>query len=99
MLDDIQGFLGHLERGHAAADILAWYPATPTLPVTGNPSMPSEASVVGQSDAEWGEIVVAFIVARGAAPDNAELDGLDGADAHCAELAKAAGSKRTNWRA
>ena len=29
----------------------------------------------------------------------ADLDGLDGADAHCAELAKAAGSKRTNWRA
>ena len=36
----------------------------------------SEVSVVGQADAEWGEIVVAFIVARGAAPDSAELDAL-----------------------
>lgn len=29
----------------------------------------------------------------------ADLDGLNGADAHCQELAKAAGSKLTNWRA
>ncbi|MDZ4255050.1 MAG: AMP-binding protein, partial [Sulfuritalea sp.] len=36
----------------------------------------SEVSVVGQADAEWGEIVIAFIVARGAAPDSAELDAL-----------------------
>jgi long-chain acyl-CoA synthetase len=37
----------------------------------------AEASVVGRPDAEWGEVVVAFIVARGAAPAAAELD------AHC----------------
>ena len=36
----------------------------------------SEVSVVGQADAEWGEIVVAFVVARGAAPDSADLDAL-----------------------
>ncbi|MDP2134110.1 MAG: AMP-binding protein, partial [Sulfuritalea sp.] len=36
----------------------------------------SEVSVVGQRDAEWGEIVIAFIVPRGAAPDSAELDAL-----------------------
>ncbi len=36
----------------------------------------SEVSVVGLADAEWGEIVVAFIVPRGAAPDTAELDAL-----------------------
>jgi long-chain acyl-CoA synthetase len=36
----------------------------------------SEVSVVGQSDPEWGEVVVAFVVARGAQPDNAELDAL-----------------------
>ena len=29
----------------------------------------------------------------------ADLGGLDGADAHCLALARAAGSKRTNWRA
>jgi hypothetical protein len=31
--------------------------------------------------------------------DGANLGGLDGADAHCAALAKAAGSAKTNWRA
>jgi len=39
----------------------------------------SEVSVVGQRDAEWGEVVVAFVVARGATgegPDRAELDAL-----------------------
>ena len=34
----------------------------------------SEVSVVGQADPEWGEIVIAFIVPRGQAPDSAELD-------------------------
>ncbi len=29
----------------------------------------AEVSVVGQADAEWGEIVIAFIVPRGPAPD------------------------------
>jgi hypothetical protein len=29
----------------------------------------------------------------------ADLGGLEGADAHCATLAKAAGSTRTGWRA
>ncbi|MBE0623989.1 MAG: AMP-binding protein [Burkholderiales bacterium] len=36
----------------------------------------SEVSVVGQKDPEWGEIVVAFIVARAAPPVRAELDAL-----------------------
>ncbi|MCX7140035.1 MAG: AMP-binding protein [Proteobacteria bacterium] len=39
----------------------------------------SEVSVVGKSDPEWGEVVVAFVVARDprdAAPDQAELDAL-----------------------
>ncbi|MDP2824811.1 MAG: AMP-binding protein [Sulfuritalea sp.] len=36
----------------------------------------SEVSVVGQADPEWGEIVVAFIVPRGPAPDSADLDAL-----------------------
>ena len=36
----------------------------------------AEACVVGRPDREWGETVVAFIVARGAAPDTAELDRL-----------------------
>lgn len=37
----------------------------------------AECSVVGQPDAEWGEVVVAFVVAReGHAPDSGALDAL-----------------------
>ncbi|HEX4330794.1 MAG TPA: AMP-binding protein [Usitatibacter sp.] len=36
----------------------------------------AEASVVGRPDREWGEVVVAFVVARGAAPAVADLDRL-----------------------
>jgi acyl-CoA synthetase (AMP-forming)/AMP-acid ligase II len=34
----------------------------------------AEASVVGRPDREWGEVVVAFVVPRGARPPEAELD-------------------------
>ncbi|HUQ27794.1 MAG TPA: AMP-binding protein [Usitatibacter sp.] len=36
----------------------------------------AEASVVGRPDREWGEVVVAFVVPRGAAPASSELDGV-----------------------
>jgi len=36
----------------------------------------AEASVVGRPDREWGEVVVAFVVPRGAAPSVDELDRL-----------------------
>ncbi len=36
----------------------------------------AEASVVGRPDREWGEVVVAFVVARGAPPPEEELDRL-----------------------
>jgi len=36
----------------------------------------AEASVVGRPDREWGEVVIAFIVARGAPPPAEELDRL-----------------------
>ncbi|MBE0615071.1 MAG: AMP-binding protein [Burkholderiales bacterium] len=36
----------------------------------------SEVSVVGQQHPEWGEVVIAFVVPRGAPPDKADLDAL-----------------------
>jgi hypothetical protein len=40
-----------------------------------------------------------FFVTSTGKGKGAELGGLEGADAHCLALAKAAGSKRTHWRA
>src|SRR5690348_15912980 len=40
-----------------------------------------------------------FFVTSAGKGNGADLGGLDGADAHCNALAKAAGSKHTNWKA
>jgi hypothetical protein len=40
-----------------------------------------------------------FFVTSTGSGKGADLGGLDGADAHCAALAKAAGAKATNWKA
>src|SRR5260221_9031925 len=40
-----------------------------------------------------------FFVTSVGTGNGADLGGLDGADAHCAALAKAAGAKATSWRA
>jgi hypothetical protein len=40
-----------------------------------------------------------FFVTSVGKGNGADLGGLEGADAHCNELAKAAGSKHTNWKA
>ena len=42
---------------------------------------------------------MSFFVTSVGAGQGADLGGLDGADAHCQALAKAAGSTKTNWRA
>ena len=42
---------------------------------------------------------MSFFVTSTGKGDGANLGGLEGADAHCAALAKAAGSSKTNWRA
>ena len=42
---------------------------------------------------------MSFFVTSTSKGDGASLGGLDGADAHCAALAKAAGATKTNWRA
>src|SRR6266581_3206946 len=40
-----------------------------------------------------------FFVTSAGKGNGADLGGLEGADAHCAALAKAAGAKATNWHA
>jgi len=40
-----------------------------------------------------------FFITSAGPGNGADLGGLDGADAHCAKLAKASGSELTNWRA
>ena len=42
---------------------------------------------------------MSFFVTSAAGPNGADFGGLAGADAHCAALAKAAGSTQVNWRA
>ncbi len=42
---------------------------------------------------------MSFFLTSAGNGDGANLGGLDGADSHCAALAKAAGSTRTNWKA
>jgi len=42
---------------------------------------------------------MSFFVTSVGKGQGADLGGLEGADAHCNSLAKAAGSKRTNWKA
>ena len=42
---------------------------------------------------------MSFFATSAGTGDGANLGGLDGADAHCAALAKTAGSPKTNWKA
>ena len=42
---------------------------------------------------------MSFFITSAGKGNGADLGGLEGADAHCNELAKAAGSKRTDWKA
>jgi hypothetical protein len=45
------------------------------------------------------QATMSFFVTSAGKGDGANLGGLEGADAHCAALAKAAGSTKTNWKA
>ena len=54
---------------------------------------------VAGSSAHAQQAEMTFFITSAGPGDGANLGGLDGADAHCAKLAKAAGSKLTNWRA
>jgi len=49
--------------------------------------------------AEAQQTAMTFFVTSAGKGDGANLGGLEGADAHCQALAKAAGASKTNWRA
>src|SRR5258705_5262337 len=51
------------------------------------------------STAQAQQASMTFFVTSVGKGNGADLGGLEGADAHCAALAKAAGAKATNWRA
>jgi len=73
-----------------------------------NVSRIATASIVGSvvlagaglvSPAQAQQSNVTFFVTSTGSGKGADLGGLDGADAHCAALAKAAGAKATSWKA
>jgi hypothetical protein len=53
----------------------------------------------GMAATKGGPAGMTFFVTSAGPGKGADLGGLEGADAHCNALAKAAGSKRTNWKA
>jgi hypothetical protein len=55
-------------------------------------SFPTLPAIAQQSD-------MSFFVTSAGTGKGADLGGLEGADAHCATLAKAAGATKTNWKA
>jgi long-chain acyl-CoA synthetase len=74
---DVEGFLTLKDRSKdlivsGGANI---YPREVEEVLLRHPGV-SEVSVVGQRDPEWGEVVIAFVVPRGAPPDTADLDAL-----------------------
>ena len=54
---------------------------------------------IGATAVQADSATMSFFLTSAGKGDGANLGGLDGADAHCAALAKAAGSPKTQWRA
>lgn len=61
--------------------------------------LPAALSMVPGAPALADATSMSFFVTSAAKGDGANLGGLEGADAHCNTLAKAAGSAKTNWKA
>ncbi len=57
------------------------------------------AAIAAATPANAQQAGMTFFVTSVGKGDGANLGGLDGADAHCAALAKAAGATKTSWRA
>src|SRR2546421_12936957 len=60
-------------------------------------AVPPPAQAQGEAKKPKGDMT--FFVTSVGKGNGADYGGLEGADAHCNELAKAAGSKHTNWKA
>src|SRR5213079_2532179 len=61
--------------------------------------VPAVLAGAGVSAVHAQQADMTFFVTSVGKGNGADLGGLEGADAHCNALAKAAGSKHTNWRA
>ena len=61
--------------------------------------VPAVLAGAGMSAVHAQQADMTFFVTSVGKGNGADLGGLEGADAHCNALAKAAGSKHTNWRA
>lgn len=68
-----------------------------TLPLLGAAAVVAVGLTLG-AQAQNADVMSFFVTSVGKGK-GADLGGLDGADAHCAALAKAAGSKSANWKA
>ena len=63
------------------------------------PLLAAAATLSAAAPAFAQQAAMTFFVTSAGKGDGANLGGLDGADAHCAALAKAAGATATNWKA
>jgi hypothetical protein len=68
-----------------------------SLAITG--SLQAQEKAKKDAAKKGGPADMTFFVTSAGKGNGADLGGLEGADAHCNALAKAAGSKRTNWKA
>lgn len=70
-----------------------------TLGLAGAAALALMASFVFAAGAHAGAEDMSFFITSAGPGKGADLGGLAGADAHCGALAKAAGAKKTQWRA
>jgi hypothetical protein len=68
------------------------------LLVSAGMTLPAFAQDKAKAAKKGGGDMTFFVTSAGKG-NGADLGGLEGADAHCSALAKAAGSKRTSWKA
>ena len=67
--------------------------------VSAGMTSPAQAQDKAKAQKKGGGGPMTFFITSAGSGKGADLGGLEGADKHCNELAKAAGSKLTNWKA